>query len=69
MKTFHSVFPYAQVAGHYMTSNEGKMDPGFDVVEYSRSHFGHNNVIPENDPIWKSPQAITLNTISEYSVA
>ena len=37
MKTFHKVFPYAQVQGHYATSTEGKVDPGFDVVGYSES--------------------------------
>lgn len=67
MAVFHRVFPYAQVAGHYMTSNDGKVDPGFDVVDYSAAKFNHRNVVPENDPIWKDPTPITLDTIASYS--
>lgn len=67
MRTFHQVFPHAQVAGHYMTSNDGKVDPGFDVVGYSYSKFNHVNVIPESDPIWRSRQIINLDTISQYA--
>ncbi len=67
MRTFHQVFPHAQVAGHYMTSNDGKVDPGFDVVGYSYSKFNHVNVIPEGDPIWKSRSVINLDTLAQYA--
>ena len=63
MRTFHNVFPHGQVQGHYATSNDGKVDPGFDVPGYSLSKFGHHNVIPENDSRWKSQTAITLAAI------
>lgn len=66
MRVFHRVFPHGQVAGHYMTSNDGKVDPGFDVVAYSLSKFGHQNVIPEGDPIWRSSSVITLDTLRQY---
>lgn len=63
MRTFHKVFPYAQVQGHYATSTEGKVDPGFDVVGYSESKFNHRNSISEDDPRWKSSVPITINDI------
>lgn len=63
MRTFHNVFPYAQVQGHYATSNDGKIDPGFDVPGYSESKFGHVNVISENDSRWNSSTPITLAAI------
>jgi len=65
MRTFHRVFPHGQVQGHYATSDEGKVDPGFDVPGYSLSKFGHQNVIGENDSRWKSSTAITLASIRD----
>jgi len=67
MRTFHKVFPYGQVAGHYMTSNDGKVDPGFDVPEYSFTKFGHRNVIPENSSLWSTSTNITIDTITSFS--
>lgn len=66
LKSFHKVYPYAQVAGHYMTTKYEDIDPGFDVVGYSKSQFNHDNVIPENDQIWKT-SPITLTTIKTYT--
>lgn len=63
MNTFHKVFPYAQVAGHYMTSTEGKIDPGFDVPGYSLAKFAHSNVVDQNDNLWRAGNAITLDLI------
>ena len=65
MRTFHKVFPHGQVAGHYMTSEEGKVDPGFDVLEYSETKFGHRNIILEEDPAWKESNTINLEKIKE----
>lgn len=69
MRTFYKVFPYAQVQGHYATSNDGKVDPGFDVAGYSEAKFGQKNVIEENDPRWKSSTPITLNDIQNSGIA
>jgi len=66
MGTFHKVFPFAQVAGHYMTDSQ-KMDPGFDVVGYSEAKFNHRNVIGENDPIWRVSSPITRDIIRQYA--
>jgi hypothetical protein len=63
MRTFHTVFPYGQVQGHYNTATTGKTDPGFDVPGYSESKFGHRNVILDDDPRWDSPTAITIDSI------
>lgn len=67
MRTFHLVFPYAQVAGHYETSKEGQVDPGFDVPGYSLSKFNHKNVVPEGDTLWKGPNLISLSKLRELS--
>lgn len=67
MAVFHKVWSHGQVQGHYATSDKGKIDPGFDVPGYSHSKYNHVNVIPEGDPIWKSPsKIITIETIAEY---
>lgn len=66
MKVFLKVFPYAQVQGHYATSNDGKQDPGFDVPGYMEAKFNHKNVIGDTEQIWKASTAITLDTIKTY---
>jgi N-acetylmuramoyl-L-alanine amidase len=63
IKTFYKVFPYAQLQGHYATSTEGKIDPGFDVPGYTQSKLGIQNTIQENDSRWKSETPITLNEV------
>lgn len=64
INTFHKVFPHAQIAGHYMTSNNGKIDPGFDVPGYSESKFNHLNLIDEDDSIWASSEPITVSDLN-----
>lgn len=65
MRTFYRVFPYGQVNGHYI-ERSGKEDPGFDVAGYSAARFGRQNVIPDNDPIWRQRNVINIDTIRRY---
>tara|TARA_B110000902_G_scaffold47748_2_gene54274 strand:- start:7715 stop:9190 length:1476 start_codon:yes stop_codon:yes gene_type:complete len=46
-KSFYEAWPDGQALGHNDTSDQGKVDPGFDVPEYVKATFGKTNLITD----------------------
>ena len=46
-QAFYDVWPGGQAFGHYHTTDAGKVDPGFDVWEYVKAHFGKENILTD----------------------
>ena len=44
VESFYTVWPGGQAWGHNDTTDQGKIDPGFDVQEYVFNKFGKKNV-------------------------
>ena len=44
-QAFYDVWPGGQALGHYHTTDKGKVDPGFDVLEYVRVNFNKVNIL------------------------
>lgn len=42
---FYDVWPGGQALGHYHTTDKGKVDPGFDVLQYVKVNFNKVNIL------------------------
>ena len=64
MDAFYDVHPGGQAYGHSDISPDGKMDPGFDVVEYVGTKFGKYNLT--DNPISVGPASSAQITAGAY---
>ena len=44
VESFYTVWPGGQAWGHNDTSDQGKIDPGFDVQQYVYNKFNKENI-------------------------
>lgn len=56
---FYDVWPGGQALGHYHTTDKGKVDPGFDVLEYVKVNFNKVNILTNYKSGPLTPEQLT----------
>ena len=65
VESFYTIWPGGQAWGHNDTSDQGKIDPGFDVQQYVYNEFKKKNIYTDGKQFASSLSSKELEAARE----